>query len=163
MVAKGGAVLLESSAIQSLKKHIKDLIYLITPNLYEAEHLLGNSIRSQTDMSDAAIALGNQLNTNVLIKGGHMEGSMASDVLYLKKESQCHWFHSERIASKNTHGTGCSLSSAIASYLAQGLGLHDAISAAKQYISAAIASGAKNQIGQGYGPVDHFYFLSNRS
>ena len=113
-------------------------------------------------MEAAAIQLGTQFNINVLIKGGHLNGQQSSDVLYIAQQHECQWFHAERVQTTNTHGTGCSLSSAIASYLAQGYLLTDAIGTAKQYLTQAIQSGACRQIGRGNGPIDHFYFLGNR-
>lgn len=162
MVAKGGDILLELSAIDSLKKNIIGSVNLITPNMPEAERLLAAKISSQADMVAAAIELGKGLNLNVLVKGGHLEISQAPDVLYIKNEDRCYWFEEERIDTKNTHGTGCSFSAAIASYLAQEFSLYDAVVAAKAYLTKAIKSGAANQIGKGFGPVDHFYFLDNR-
>ncbi|MBA2649946.1 MAG: bifunctional hydroxymethylpyrimidine kinase/phosphomethylpyrimidine kinase [Legionella sp.] len=163
MVAKGGAVLLDLSALQSLKNNLKGVVSLITPNLFEAEHLLGSKITTQSDMAAMAAIFGKQFHLNVLIKGGHLDQSRSPDVLYVKEQDRCHWFDAPRIDTKNTHGTGCSLSSAIASYLAQGFSLYEAVSAAKSYLTKAIQSGTTNQIGKGFGPIDHFYFLENRS
>jgi hydroxymethylpyrimidine/phosphomethylpyrimidine kinase len=162
MVAKDGSLLLEQKAILILKEKLLSLTHLITPNLFEAEHLLGKSIRSLPEMRDAAIAMGQAFRVNVLIKGGHLDAKESPDVLYNLKEDTCHWFYAERVATSNTHGTGCSLSAAIASYLAQGSSLLDAINSAKCYISHAIESGKQYCIGKGNGPIDHFYFLENR-
>lgn len=162
MVAKGGAVLLDLDTIELLKKRLIGAVGLITPNIFEAEHLLGSAITSLADMEVAAKKLAQQFNINALIKGGHLNGQHSSDVLYSAQDNEYRWFHAERIVTKNTHGTGCSLSSAIASYLAQGFLLYEAVEKAKQYLTQAIRSGANHQIGQGHGPVDHFYFLENR-
>lgn len=162
MVAKGGAVLLGLDTIELLKKRLIGAVSLITPNIFEAEHLLGSAITSLSDMEATAKKIAEQFNINVLVKGGHLNGQQSSDVLYSMQNSECHWFHAERIPTKNTHGTGCSLSSAIASYFAQGFSLYEAIDKAKQYLTEAIRSGASHPIGRGYGPVDHFYFLGNR-
>lgn len=162
MVAKGGAILLQLNAIEALKRNLNGVVHLITPNLFEAEHLLDTTIHTEIEMAAAATALGKQFELNVLVKGGHLSQDLSPDVLYVKDEDRCYWFSSERITTKNTHGTGCTLSSAIASYLAQGFALIEAISAAKSYLTKAIESAAVNQVGRGNGPVDHFYFLDNR-
>ena len=162
MIAKGGAVLLDLQTIKHLKTRVKGAVHLITPNLFETEQLLGTTIKSFPEMERAATMLAEELEVDVLIKGGHMLSEKASDVLYIRQEHEHHWFHSERIHTKNTHGTGCSLSSAIASYLAQDYGLSEAVAAAKSYLTKATQSGARYHIGQGNGPIDHFYFLDNR-
>lgn len=162
MVAKGGAVLLDLNTIAYLKEKMTGVVSLITPNRFEAEHLLGTNIRTLEQMSSAAATLSAQLDSNVLIKGGHFKGEQSSDVLYSKDNHQHYWFHAERITTQNTHGTGCTLSSAIASYLGQGYTLYDAISSAKNYLTQAIQFAAHHKIGKGHGPVDHFYFLENR-
>ncbi len=159
MVAKGGSVLLNLDTIDYLKQRFVKQVSLITPNIFEAEKLVGSTIASLADMAQAAQKISQQFAINVLIKGGHLEGRQSSDVLYCHKKAKASWFHSERIETKNTHGTGCSLSSAIASYLAQGFSTHNAIARAKIYLSNAIRSGATHSVGQGHGPVDHFYFL----
>jgi len=163
MVAKDGSVLLDLGALSCYKEKLLPEVHLITPNLFEAEHLLGQPIKDAEDMEAAAITLGQRYDLNVLVKGGHLDSSQSADVLYLSKVNRCHWFYAERIRTKNTHGTGCSLSSAIASFLAQGMSMIDAIRSAKRYLTEAIRVGAKQQIGQGAGPVDHFHFLSNRN
>lgn len=162
MVAKGGAILLELECIAFLKTRLMGAVSLLTPNILEAEHLLGSTITSLSDMQAAAKKIGEQFTVNVLVKGGHLNGEQSCDVLYNLDTRECYWFYAQRIATKNTHGTGCSLSSAIASYLAQGFVLYEAVDKAKQYITQAIQSGAKHPIGHGNGPIDHFYFLRNR-
>src|SRR5206468_10258988 len=117
----------DSDTIPILEKMIFPYVTLITPNLIEAELLLRIKINTSLEQESSAIKLGNEFNVNVLIKGGHFDGQKSSDVLYLYKNTLCHWFHAQRIHSQNTHGTGCSLSSAIASYLAKGYSLKDAI------------------------------------
>ncbi len=163
MIAKDGSVLLDLDAISFLKKNLLKNTTLITPNLFEAEYLSNSSITSLSEMEWVAKQLGQECQTNVLVKGGHLNSNESPDILYVVAEDSCHWFHAKRIPTKNTHGTGCSLSSAIASYLAQGLALIDAVTAAKHYINLAIDAGAKHSIGQGCGPIDHFYFLDNRT
>lgn len=159
MVAKNGCELLDENCINALKESLFSLVTLITPNCPEAEKLTGLTIKNVDDQQVVAKQLGDLYQVNVLIKGGHLEGEQSSDVLYLYEPKTHHWFHADRILSKNTHGTGCSLSSAIASYLAQGFNLIAAIAAAKDYLTKAIIAGRTLKIGRGCGPVDHFYFL----
>ncbi len=162
MVAKDGSLLLHMETMTMLKEDLFPLVHLITPNLFEAEQLLQCEITDKAVMQAAAVELGKAYDIHVLIKGGHLNASVAPDVLYDVKANQCHWFEEKRVETKNTHGTGCSLSSAIASYLAQGLTLIDAVKTAKHYISRAIESGKDYSLGKGNGPIDHFYFLGNR-
>jgi hydroxymethylpyrimidine/phosphomethylpyrimidine kinase len=159
MTSKNGCELIDPHTIPLLREMIFPYVTLITPNLIEAELLLDIKIHTSSEQELAAIKLGNQFKVNVLIKGGHLDGQQASDVLYLYESTACYWYHADRIDSKNTHGTGCSLSSAIASYLAKNYSLKDAIDHAKKYLTKAIEFGTTLQIGRGCGPVDHFYFL----
>jgi hydroxymethylpyrimidine/phosphomethylpyrimidine kinase len=162
MVAKNGCNLLEPDTIDCLKEVLLPRVTLVTPNLPEAEKLLAMTIDTPFIMAQAAKKLAEEYKFNVLIKGGHLSTAQSSDVLYDFHTENQHWFHAERVASKHTHGTGCTFSSAIASYLAQGFSLQQAISTAKQYLTKAIEAGRTLQVGQGRGPVDHFYFLENR-
>lgn len=159
MVAKDGSTLLDFEAMALLKSRLMPLTDLITPNLHEAEKLLNKSLMSTTDMASAAADIGQEYQINVLLKGGHLQSDESSDVLFNLKKQCCIWFHSKRIKTNHTHGTGCSLSSAIASYLGQNLPLDDAVEKAKIYITKAIESGQQYSLGKGNGPVDHFYFL----
>lgn len=161
MIAKDGSALLEPSLVGDLKKHLFSRTTLITPNLFEAEHLLHKKISSKIDMEEAAKELGQKFNLNVLVKGGHFDASpeQAADVLFAFEKGQCTWLQEQRIATRHTHGTGCSLSAAIASYLAQDFDLVAAVTAGKAYLTQAIASGSTLQIGKGCGPVDHFWKL----
>ena len=127
MVAKNGCALIDPDTIELLKNRLLPLCTVLTPNIPEAEKLAGRSIVSTTDMEEVAVSIGQQFDVNVLLKGGHFQGDQSSDVLYDKNQASLHWFHASRVHTKNTHGTGCSLSSAIASYLSQGLTLIDAI------------------------------------
>ncbi|MFZ2315837.1 MAG: bifunctional hydroxymethylpyrimidine kinase/phosphomethylpyrimidine kinase [Gammaproteobacteria bacterium] len=161
MTSKNGCNLIDPRTIPILKEMIFPYVTLITPNLIEAELLYHRKIDTSSEQESAAIKMGIQFKVNVLIKGGHLSGQQSSDVLYLYQNKRWHWFHAQRIYSQNTHGTGCSLSSAITSYLAKGFLLKDAIDYAKKYLTKAIESGATLQIGHGCGPVDHFYFLEN--
>lgn len=159
MVAKDGSALFCLETISLLKMRLFRQACLITPNLFEAEKILDRNLANTDDMADAACEIGQEFQTNVLLKGGHLKSDEASDVLFSLKDQCCYWFHSKRIKTNHTHGTGCSLSSAIASYLGQGLALYDAVAKAKTYITKAIESGKQYALGQGNGPVDHFYFL----
>ena len=159
MVAKNGSPLLDPMLIHYLKTRMFPHCTLITPNQPEAEALLSRPIETLSDMALAAETLGETYHLNVLVKGGHFSQEDASDVLYMPSEKAHHWFHAGRIHTKNTHGTGCTLSSAIASYLAQGYRLTDAIQHAKRYLTRAIQAASMQHIGHGFGPVDHFYFL----
>lgn len=159
MMSKNGCALIDPHTISLLQTKIFPYVNLITPNLPEAELLQQTKITTPAEQELIAVQMGIQYQTNVLVKGGHFNGSQSSDVLYQHNEAKCHWFHANRIHSTNTHGTGCSLSSAIASYYAQDFSLIDSIDRAKKYLTKAIESGATWQIGSGCGPVDHFYFL----
>lgn len=159
MIAKSGDFLLKDSAIEALKNKIFPYASLITPNLPETEKLLGRKILNQNDMELSATELGMLFQTNILIKGGHLPSSKAEDVLFVYDQKSCYWFYDKRIETKNTHGTGCTLSSAIASYLAQNYSLSEAITKAKQFLTSAINASSDYQLGYGHGPVDHFFFL----
>ncbi|MCX7114570.1 MAG: bifunctional hydroxymethylpyrimidine kinase/phosphomethylpyrimidine kinase [Gammaproteobacteria bacterium] len=161
MVAKNGSPLLKPDAIDSLKSVLFQHATLITPNLPEAEALLQTTIRTRDHMTQAAIALGDQFGCHVLIKGGHLKEDRAADVLFDPEHGSTYWFEEQRIYTNNTHGTGCSLSSAIAANLAKGHGLKEAISRAKHYLTQAIEAGKHQKIGHGAGPIDHFYFLDS--
>ncbi|HBI22514.1 MAG TPA: bifunctional hydroxymethylpyrimidine kinase/phosphomethylpyrimidine kinase [Legionella sp.] len=159
MVAKNGCALIDPNTIDFLKQRLLPLVTVVTPNIPEAETLMGESITTFAEMEHAAITLGERYQVDVLMKGGHLSGEHSSDVLYSRKNGHSDWFQAERIDTLNTHGTGCTLSSAIASYLAQHYTLYNAVSAAKHYLTQAIRSGSHFKIGHGHGPVDHFYFL----
>lgn len=158
MVSKNGCELLKSSVISHMKRHLFSHCYLITPNIPEAEKLLGYPIQNDHEMQAAARILGEEFHTNILIKGGHLQENTASDVLYSIQDNTCHWYKQKRVESQHTHGTGCTLSAAIACYLAQGFTLYAAIFAAKKYLTQAIESGKHLKIGHGVGPVHHFYY-----
>lgn len=152
MVAKGGAALLEREAVQVFCDQLLPQAYLLTPNIPEAERLLGRSIRSEKEMEQAARDLQSLGAANVLVKGGHLTGRQATDILF--DGSQCHAFSSERFFTSNTHGTGCSYASAIAAFLAQGEPLLAAVEKAKKFISAAIR--LARPLGKGHGPINHY-------
>ncbi len=160
MVAQSGDRLLQNDAIAALKAELIPLADLITPNLPEASVLLDREIGNLHELEDAAYDLVQLGCPNVLIKGGHLEEGDSDDLLYLGEDRKLIRLAEERIATTNNHGTGCTLSSAIASGLAQGLNLESAVRRAKEYITGAIASGAEYLLGKGHGPVDHFYRFS---
>ncbi|HSU06916.1 MAG TPA: bifunctional hydroxymethylpyrimidine kinase/phosphomethylpyrimidine kinase [Acetobacteraceae bacterium] len=151
MVAKGGAALLATNAIAALKGRLLPLATVITPNLPEAEALSGIPITDLNGMRQAATALLAFGPAAVLLKGGHLPGDTVIDLLATKDETE--EFVAPRIASRNTHGTGCTLASAVATGLAQGLKLRDAVLRARSYVRAAIASAPG--FGAGHGPMNH--------
>ncbi|MEA4889009.1 MAG: bifunctional hydroxymethylpyrimidine kinase/phosphomethylpyrimidine kinase [Clostridiaceae bacterium] len=152
MIAKGGCALMQPDALKTLKQDIIPLAYLLTPNIPEAEILAGRAIETPNDMKTAARIICEMGAGNVLIKGGHANGD-AVDVLY--DGQRFFFFASERIKTKNTHGTGCTLSSAITANLAQGMDLPKATEAAKAFVTMAIKNALN--IGKGHGPTNHFY------
>ncbi|MFO7766934.1 MAG: bifunctional hydroxymethylpyrimidine kinase/phosphomethylpyrimidine kinase [Pelovirga sp.] len=152
MVAKGGAALLDDVALDSLISRLLPQAYLVTPNVPEIAAITGIHPRNTEEMIEAGRNLQMLGARNVLIKGGHMEGE-ATDVLLLDEEQ--HLFSAPRINTRNTHGTGCTLASAIATFLAQGYPLKQAVGRGKRFISIAIEHAV--QIGHGHGPVNHFH------
>lgn len=150
MVSTSGSKLLEDLAIKSLEEDLFPLADIITPNIPEGEVLLGRKIVSKEDMERAAIDLGEKYGVKVLLKGGHFIYD-ANDLLYNKGKLK--WFLGRKIENPNTHGTGCTLSSAIASNLALGFSIEEAIRNSKDYIEGALE--ARLDLGQGSGPLDH--------
>lgn len=159
MVATSGDRLIEESAVNSLMTELVPLARVITPNIPEAEILAGTKISSQRELPEVARRLSCGGRVSVMMKAGHLSEDVLTDIFYNAEEDRCTELHSRRIYTRNTHGTGCTLSSAFASYLAQGYSLDDAAVAAKDYIAHAIESGAAYEIGHGHGPVDHFWML----
>ena len=154
MVATSGAKLISDEAIEVLKSELLPLATVITPNIPEAEVLSEMKIENEDDMIAAAKLIYEKYNCNVLLKGGHQIND-ANDLLY--SDGSFVWFNGKRIDNPNTHGTGCTLSSAIASNLAKGEKLEDAVKHAKDYISGALA--AMLDLGKGSGPLAHCYTL----
>ena len=152
MVAKSGDHLLQTSAVETLKSVLLPMAMVITPNIPEAEVLVGGSISSIDEMRDAAVSLMDLGPRSVLVKGGHREGD-ATDIFYDGKE----WLEltAPRIQTTSTHGTGCTLASAIAANLALGHDLPDSVRKAKAYLTEAIKNAFR--VGHGHGPVHHFY------
>ena len=155
MVATSGARLISEEAIGTLKSKLLPLATVITPNIPEAEVLSGMEIKSEADMEKAAESICNSLGCAVLLKGGHQLND-ANDLLYQKGQEPV-WFRGRRIDNPNTHGTGCTLSSAIACGLAEKFPLKEAVGRAKEYLTGAIAAGL--DLGHGNGPLDHMYRL----
>lgn len=157
MVSTSGSRLISEEAIQILKTELFPLASVLTPNIPEAEVLFGASIHSAEDMERAAQAISEEYHCAVLLKGGHQLND-ANDLLYAEGKSR--WFYGHRIDNPNTHGTGCTLSSAIASNLAKGYGLEEAVERAKEYISGALA--AMLDLGAGSGPMDHGFDIGGK-
>ncbi|MBQ8869309.1 MAG: bifunctional hydroxymethylpyrimidine kinase/phosphomethylpyrimidine kinase [Oscillospiraceae bacterium] len=157
MVATSGSNLLKGSAAEALVKILMPLATVVTPNIPEAEVLSGIAIGGREDMLAAAKIIGGNISGAVLVKGGHFI-SDATDLLFWNGEHK--WFAAKRIDNPNTHGTGCTLSSAIACALAAGLELEESIYSAKKYLSGAISAGL--DLGKGSGPLDHTYALPER-
>ncbi|MDD5901162.1 MAG: bifunctional hydroxymethylpyrimidine kinase/phosphomethylpyrimidine kinase [Lachnospiraceae bacterium] len=154
MVSTSGMSLIRDSAVEALKEKLFPLATVVTPNIPEAEVLVGTAIYSPEEMEQAAKKIAEAYGCGVLCKGGHSRND-ANDVLYDNKA--VHWFLGEHIENPNTHGTGCTLSSAIASNLAKGMVLPEAVSCAKTYLSGALS--AMLDLGKGSGPLNHAYAL----
>lgn len=152
MIAKSGDYLLLPDAVAALKEHLLPLATIITPNIPEAKALNESDVDMQTQ-ANLLLDLGAKA---VLLKGGHQEGDESND-LYLDQQGQKIWLQSPRINSKNTHGTGCTLSAAIAAHLAHNQPLIEACRLAKDYLFNAINAAQHASVGQGHGPVHHFY------
>jgi len=157
MVATSGSSLMKTDAVQTLIGKLLPLAALVTPNIPEAQVLCGLTIASKDDMLMAARKISADCHCAVLLKGGHSIHD-ADDLLYANGEAE--WFNGKRIDNPNTHGTGCTLSSAIAANLAKGYSLVDSVRRAKDYISGALA--AMLDLGQGSGPMDHAFDLTGR-
>jgi hydroxymethylpyrimidine/phosphomethylpyrimidine kinase len=156
MVATSGAKLISDEAVSTLKEHLFPLATVLTPNIPEAEVLCGRKIENAQDMEAAAKAIYDKIGTDtaVLVKGGH-ERNTANDCLYTKEGT--FWFEGKRVENDNTHGTGCTLSSAIACNLAMGHTMQESVENAKRYITGALQAGLN--LGKGSGPLEHTYWL----
>ena len=154
MVATSGARLIEEAAVETLKRELLPIADLTTPNIPEAEILSGLEIKAPRDMEAAARVISDTYRCAVLLKGGHSVND-ANDLLYA--DGTAHWFRGKRINNPNTHGTGCTLSSAIASNLAKGYDLEASVKRAKDYLSGALS--AMLDLGQGSGPMNHAFDL----
>ena len=154
MVATSGAVLIDSPAIAALVHQLFGRAVVITPNLDEASLLVGRTLTNEQDMQVAAHELLAKGARAVLLKGGHLAGDVVSDLLQVAGAAP-YWMRGPRIVTANTHGTGCTLSSAIAANLALGYSLVDAVEAARAFVRSALAAGANVKTGQGSGPLNH--------
>jgi hydroxymethylpyrimidine/phosphomethylpyrimidine kinase len=157
MVAQSGDRLLEEDAVDAIREQLMPLAEIVTPNVPEAQALAGRPIAGPEEMRAAARDLARFGSAAVLVKGGHLEGEESLDLLYLCRQERWVTLPAARIAGRNTHGTGCTLSAAIAAHLARGEALEAAVRLAKDYITSALRAGAAYRIGKGHGPVHHFY------
>ncbi|MDE6982064.1 MAG: hydroxymethylpyrimidine/phosphomethylpyrimidine kinase, partial [Lachnospiraceae bacterium] len=155
MVSTSGFKLLKEEAAEALMKELMPIADVITPNIPEAEVLSGMDLEEASDMEKAAAKIAESYGGAVLIKGGHGTNT-ANDLLFAGGRAV--WFCGERIENSNTHGTGCTLSSAIASNLAKGETLEDAVRHAKEYLTGALLAGL--DLGKGAGPLEHNYMLN---
>ena len=164
MVSTSGHKLMTDETIDTIRQELIPLATLVTPNLHEASILETlNEIREgkilirEDEIKKRADVLGKMYRRSFLVKGGHSDGEEMCDALYDAEEDLCSLFRAPKIESKNLHGTGCTLSSAIATFLSQGHPLKEAIALAKNYVTQAIDAGKDMQIGKGHGPLWHFY------
>lgn len=157
MVSTSGSKLLQDEAIQTLQTELIPNARVITPNIPEAEILLGRKIIDQSDLPKYARLLGEKYHVSVLLKAGHLRDNDLIDVFFNNETNEIIELKSKRIITQNTHGTGCTLSSALAAFLARGFDLNEAVRQAKDYINGAINAGKNYSIGKGHGPVKHFY------
>jgi len=157
MTAQSGDRLSRGETMEAMKRHLMPLAQVVTPNIPEAEILLGHPLQGMEDIRRGARELAEYGSGGILIKGGHGAGADSTDLLYSVAEERFTTFPGERIATGNDHGTGCTLSSAIAAFLAKGHRMEAAVGQAKTYIEQALRAGAKYTIGQGRGPLQHFF------
>jgi hydroxymethylpyrimidine/phosphomethylpyrimidine kinase len=155
-MSTSGAKLIDDDAQAVLVRELFRRVALVTPNLDEAGLLVGRPLKSEADMELAARELLAMGAAAVLLKGGHLEGDTVSDLL-LVRDAAPHWMRAPRIATANTHGTGCTLSSAIAAQLALGADLRQAVELARAYVRGALEAGAPVRTGAGSGPLNHAY------
>ena len=157
MVSTSGHRLIEEAAIEVIKEKLMPLASVLTPNVPEAEILIGRKISSEEDFPEVARELADKYGISVFLKAGHLTGDTLTDYFYNAEDGSTTLLPSKRVYTKNTHGTGCTLSSAIAAALAKGEDLTAAAKSAKAYLEQAIISGADYKIGHGHGPVNHFW------
>jgi hydroxymethylpyrimidine/phosphomethylpyrimidine kinase len=160
MVAKGGAPLLQAQALDRLKQSLLPIAYVVTPNIPEAELLTGLSIQTPQDMQQAALRIRDMGAQSVLIKGGHLPSEIIIDLL-LDESGTFHLMEQSRLPGSHTHGTGCTLASAIAAGIAQGLSLLESVERARRYVRTAIATAP--YIGHGHGPLNHAHTVQKFS
>lgn len=159
MVAKSGASLLQEEAVQALRDLLLPIAAVVTPNLPEAAILLQMPIAGEEQMQECCRRLASMGPAAVLLKGGHLPGDRSPDLLYCRAEDSWLTLEAARVETSNTHGTGCTLSSAIAAGLAGGCSVQEATRRAKAYITAALTAGAGYRLGSGHGPVHHLFAL----
>ncbi len=157
MVAKSGDKLLQDDAIHALLHELAPLADVLTPNLLEAEVILGEKLTDSESVKEAAVRISSQTGSHVLLKGGHANGGDIVDILCRKDTNRIIEFPHPRIDTPNTHGTGCTLSSAIASYLGRGETVEKSVEKAVSFLQMAIRVGSNYKTGNGHGPVHHFY------
>jgi len=155
-VSTSGFKLIKDDAIEALKTHLFPIATVITPNLFEAELLLNKKLDGESNLSSFAEELSEMYGVSTLVKGGHLDGKIARDVLFNDGKSLT--IEADMVENDNTHGTGCTLSSAIACNLAKGYSLEDGVRNAKEYLTCALK--AQMNVGHGSGPVDHGYDIS---
>lgn len=159
MVSTSGHRLIEESAINTLCEELLPLAKIVTPNIPEAEILYGGKIGGQADLPKIAQVLSERHNVSVYLKAGHLTEEHLIDIFYNKETNSVTELRTKRLQTANTHGTGCTLSSALASMLAKGYNMEEAAQRAQSYIENAIIEGAQYEIGKGHGPVCHFWNL----
>lgn len=157
MVSTSGHRLLADDAVSALKNDLMPLARIITPNVPEAEVLLGEKITSQSETENCAKMLSAICGNSVLLKAGHFNDEVLFDVFYNAETLTITKYETRRVITENTHGTGCTLSSSLAAFLSQGQTMENAVKNAEDYISNAILKGAEYKIGNGHGPVKHFW------
>ena len=159
MVATSGDLLLEKDAVEEITQKVFPIAELITPNIHEAKVLSNMDLSTTEELKEGCRKLHALGAKNVLIKGGDIDSPQARDLLFISEKEQFIELSCEKIRTQNLHGTGCSLSSAIASFLAKGIGIEDSVKKAKNYISQAIRLGSEYKLGKGNGPVNHMWQL----
>jgi len=157
LVATSGSRLLQDDAVSTLKSHLFPLAAVVTPNLPEASVLLGREVTERDQMGDVCRELGLLGCRSVLLKGGHLAGKTCVDVLFDTDTGTLVELAGPRVETINSHGTGCTLSSAVAAFLAKGLDLPEAVGRAKEYVACGLRAGAGVRIGHGHGPLHHFH------
>ena len=156
MVATSGDRLMEDNALECMKRELLPIAFIVTPNIPEAEALAGMTIREADDIDKAAVKIAIYGTKWILVKGGHIEGETKEDRLYCEGKL-LKTYCSNTVDTPNTHGTGCTLSSAVAAWLARGCDVEEAVEKAKDYVYKAIEAGANFRTGMGHGPVNHFH------
>lgn len=157
MVSTSGHRLIEEPAVEVIKELLLPLARVVTPNVPEAEILIGRAISGECDFEAVALELADTYGVSVMLKAGHLTDDMLTDYFYNAEDKTLTLMPSKRVKTENTHGTGCTLSSAFAAALARGEELTAAAKSAKDYIAQAIIAGAEYELGHGHGPVNHFF------